>query len=89
MRLLNLTTPPISFLVAALVIAGALCVSSTLHAQDKKGGVIRLEVTTIEGRVQKPNAFFINTRRSLVYESIEVKDSFLQEVTRVVDSGDF
>ena len=64
---------------------------STVSAQDKKGGsgVIRLEVTTIEGRVQKPNAFFINTRRSLVYESIEVKDSFLDEITKVVDSGDF
>ncbi|MBN2529770.1 MAG: hypothetical protein JXR76_25490 [Deltaproteobacteria bacterium] len=63
--------------------------SAEVSAQEKKGGVIRLEVTTIEGRVQKPNAFFINTRRSLVYESIEVKDSFLEEVTRVVDSGEF
>lgn len=59
-------------------------------AQDKKpGGVIRLEVTTIQGRIQKPNAFFINTRRSLVYETIEVKDSFVDEITKVVDSGDF
>ena len=64
-------------------------VTSSAFAQDKKGGVIRLEVTTIEGRVQKPNAFFINTRRALVYESMEIKDSFLEEVTRVVDSGDF
>ena len=82
-------TTPISSLLAVVIIAGGLCVSSSLKAQDKKESVIRLEVTTIEGRVQKPNAFFINTRRSLVYESIEIKDSFLQEVTRVVDSGDF
>lgn len=57
--------------------------------QKKQGGVIRLEVTTIEGRVQKPNAFFINTRRSLVYETIEIKDSFVEEITKVVDKGDF
>ncbi len=69
----------------------SMALQTTVHAQDKKGGggVIRLEVTTIEGRVQKPNAFFINTRRSLVYESMEVKDSFLKEIPKVVDSGDF
>jgi hypothetical protein len=69
----------------------SMALQTTVYAQDKKGGggVIRLEVTTIEGRVQKPNAFFINTRRSLVYESMEVKDSFLKEIPKVVDSGDF
>ena len=77
------------FMVAVALAFSAMLMSTTARAQDKKGGVIRLEVTTIEGRVQKPNAFFINTRRSLVYESIEVKDSFLKEVTKVVDSGDF
>ena len=75
--------------IVSMVLLTFLVGASAVTAQDKKGGVIRLEVTTIEGRVQKPNAFFINTRRSLVYESIEVKDSFLDEVTKVVDSGDF
>ncbi|MBN2344104.1 MAG: hypothetical protein JXX29_13595 [Deltaproteobacteria bacterium] len=71
-----------------IILTAGLCGSYAV-AQDKPGGVIRLEVTTIEGRVQKPNAFFINTRRALVYETIEVKDSFLKEITKVVDSGDF
>jgi hypothetical protein len=58
-------------------------------AKNKQGGVIKLEVTTIEGRVQKPNAFFINTRQSLVYQSMEMKEHFIPKITSVVDSGDF
>lgn len=74
------------------IIVGFLLVLVTggeVMAQEKKGGVIRLEVTTIEGRVQKPNAFFINTRRSLVYESMEIKESFVKEIVKVVETGDF
>ena len=84
----NKKTWTVALLTFCLV---SVALHTNVHAQDKKGGggVIRLEVTTIEGRVQKPNAFFINTRRSLVYESMEVKDSFLKEITKVVDSGDF
>ena len=61
------------------------------NAQKKKknNGIIRLEVTTIEGRVQKPNAFFINTRQGLVYKSVKVKESFVGEISKVVDQGDF
>ena len=58
-------------------------------AQKKKGGVIRLEETIIEGRVQKPNAFFINTRQALVYESAELKESFVGEILKAVKDGPF
>ncbi len=73
-------------LFAAVLITG---IDSTAYAKRKNGGVIKLEVTTIEGRVQKPNAFFINTRQSMVYKSMEIKDNFIPEISRVVDSGDF
>jgi hypothetical protein len=53
------------------------------------GGVIRLEETVIEGRVQKPNAFFINTRQGMVYEVMEIKESFIEEISKVVESGEF
>jgi hypothetical protein len=59
-------------------------------AQKKKGGgVIRLEETIIEGRVQKPNAFFINTRQALVYESMTLKESFVEEISKSVDKDLF
>ena len=55
----------------------------------KAGGVIRLEETIIEGRVQKPNAFFINTRQALVYEATEINESFLKEISKAVKNGPF
>jgi hypothetical protein len=58
-------------------------------AQKKQGGVIRLEETIIEGRVQKPNAFFINTRQALVYESSELKESFVGEILKAAKDAPF
>lgn len=68
----------------------AFSLASPGLTQDKKkggGGVIRLEETIIEGRVQKPNAFFINTRQALVYEGMSLKESFVKEITKAVDTG--
>ena len=74
---------PVALAIVALALGAA--------AQKKKvgGGVIRLEETVIEGRVQKPNAFFINTRSDLVYEVLEIKESFVGEIGKVVDDGQF
>ncbi len=59
-------------------------------AQKKKNdGVIRLEETVIEGRVAKPNAFFINTRQALVYETMVIKESFVKEIPAAVKNGPF
>ncbi len=68
----------------------AFCLSTTALAQKKKkrvDRVIRLGVTTIEGRVQKPNAFFINTRQALVYEGTTIKESFVTEISKAVKNG--
>jgi len=71
------------------ILLASIAESGTAMAQKKGDGVIRLEVTTIEGRVQKPTAFFINTRQGLVYESIEIKESFIKEIPAVVEDGEF
>ena len=79
---------PSRFLMTLLVIA--TLVAGNASAQKKKGGsVIRLEETIIEGRVQKPNAFFINTRQALVYEVMTIKESFVEEITKAVEDGSF
>jgi hypothetical protein len=62
---------------------------SDADAQQTQKGVIRLEETVIEGRVAKPNAFFINTRQALVYESMEIKESFVSEIVDAVEQGPF
>jgi hypothetical protein len=83
---MNVRICTVSLATAALL---STLMPSPACAQKKQGGVIRLETTTIEGRVQKPTAFFINTRNSLVYESLEIKESFVGEIVKVVDTGDF
>lgn len=77
--------------VLSLLVLG-LTLDTGAVAQKKKqggGGVIRLEETIIEGRVQKPNAFFINTRQALVYEGMALKESFVEEIAKAVEKGDF
>jgi len=76
--------------VFVLLVLG-LCLVTSASAQKKKGGggVIRLEETIIEGRVQKPNAFFINTRQALVYEGMMLRESFVEEITKSVQDGEF
>ena len=76
-------------LLATAMLVVALTAAGEVAAQKKKGGVIRLEETVIEGRVQKPNAFFINTRQALVYEVMELKESFVSEIAKIVEDGDF
>ena len=79
-------------LLALTALALVASIATGASAQKKKrssGGVIRLEETVIEGRVQKPNAFFINTRQALVYEVMELKESFVGEISKAVEEGDF
>lgn len=86
---MKLANPIGKFIFTVIVGVGFLTWTPGAVAQKKEGGVIRLEVTTIEGRVQKPNAFFINTRQGLVYKSMEIHESFVEEIIKVVADGDF
>lgn len=57
--------------------------SASLAAQGRgKPRVIQLEEIRIEGRVQKPNAFYILNRSSLGYELERSKRSFVDELYR-------
>ena len=69
--------------------------SSSAAAQDRgaagkrKPKVIQLEEITIEGRVQKPNAFYILNRSNLGYEVLDLRTSFLRDVVRSVQNDPF
>jgi hypothetical protein len=52
----------------------------SLASAQKKKRVIRLEEITVEGRIQKPQAFYILPRSNLDYEALERKESFLGEI---------
>jgi hypothetical protein len=70
--------------VALLASAGAAA------AQQKRAPkVIQLEEIKIEGRVQKPNAFYILNRSNIGYQVMELRTSFLQQVVRSVRGEPF
>ena len=82
-------------IVIVAACALALALSSQASAQDRGGSnkrkpkVIQLEEITIEGRVQKPNAFYILNRSNLGYEVLDLRTSFLREVVRSVQRDPF
>ena len=80
----------------SLVLAAfALALPAVAAAQDRgaagkrKPKVIQLEEITIEGRVQKPNAFYILNRSNLGYEVLDLRTSFLRDVVRSVQRDPF
>ena len=54
--------------------------------KERSGGprVIELDDETIEGRIQKPEAFYILQHTSLNYERLDPKASFLPELLETV-----
>lgn len=79
---------------SVLFFAVALSVG-VVGAQDKgaagkrKPKVIQLEEITIEGRVQKPNAFYILNRSNIGYEVLDLRTSFLRDVVKSVQHDPF
>lgn len=77
---------------ALLVGAGMLLAGSAL-AQSKgsrrQPKVIQLEEIRIEGRVQKPNAFYILNRSQLGYEVLDLRTSFVHKIPRTVQKAPF
>ena len=64
--------------------------SAQAQAKGKRAPkVIQLEEIKIEGRVQKPNAFYILNRSNLGYEVLDLRTSFVRDVVRSVQSDAF
>ena len=73
------------WLVAASATIGSSYLPSKAGAQRRGSPrVIQLDDILIEGRVQKPNAFYILNRSSLGYEVLDLRTSFLREILRAV-----
>ncbi|MFO0693294.1 MAG: hypothetical protein U0230_07055 [Polyangiales bacterium] len=84
-------TLPIAILAVAL---GALGGAGTAEAQPpsnrRQPRVIELtDDFVIEGRVQKPNAFYILNRSNLGYEVMDLRRSFLPDLVRTVQHDPF
>jgi hypothetical protein len=63
--------------------------ASPAVGQDDGGGVINLEETVIEGRIQKPEAFYILQHANLSYEALDPKKSFIPDLLESVEREPF
>ncbi len=56
-----------------------------------KGGrkVIKLEAITVEGHIQKPQAFYILQRQNLNFDELNRTESFLNKVLKSVEHDPF
>ena len=79
--------------IAALVVAlGLLLVTVTPASAQRRGRgrrIIRIAETRIEGRIQKPQAFYILQRSNLNFEGLELKNSFVPKIIKSVDKAPF
>jgi hypothetical protein len=80
-------------IIAGIIVAGlAVTALQSAQAQQKRRKapkVIQLEEITIEGRVQKPNAFYILNRSNIGYEVMDLRTSFVSKVVRSVKQEPF
>ncbi|MBX3252148.1 MAG: hypothetical protein KF901_33550 [Myxococcales bacterium] len=74
--------------IAAFAFA-LLALGERAEAQQRQPRVIQLEEIRIEGRVQKPNAFYILNRSNLGYEVLDLRTSFVREIVRSVRRDPF
>ena len=58
-------------------------------AQAKKKKVIRLDAITVEGRIQKPQAFYILQRSYLNFDDLSRSESFIPKVVQSVEKAPF
>ena len=74
-----------------LVISVALL--TTAHAQRKRkkreSRVITIDALVVEGKIQKPEAFYILQRSNLNVEALELKKSFIPLIVDSVEKDPF
>jgi len=61
---------------------------SAPSAKGKKK-VIRLDALTVEGHIQKPQAFYILQRSNLNFEELSHNESFIPKIIKSVEQAPF
>ncbi len=62
---------------------------SPAKAEAPKKKVLRLDEFTVEGRIQKPQAFFILQRSNLSFEDPDKKETFLPKIVKTCEKDPF
>jgi hypothetical protein len=84
----------LAFIVGLLLSGAALAQDAaapapapTAAARKKK--VIRLDAITVEGRIQKPQAFYILQRSTLNFDELNRAETFIPKVEKSVEKDAF
>jgi hypothetical protein len=65
--------------------ARAAAPAASSSSAKSKRKVIRLDALTVEGRIQKPQAFYILQRSNLSFEELSRPESFLPKINKSVE----
>jgi hypothetical protein len=72
-----------------LILASTLGWNAVALGQSSGKRVIRLDAIKVEGRIQKPQAFYILQRSNLNFESLKFKQSFIPKIIASVQKAPF
>jgi hypothetical protein len=75
-----------------IIIGIFLCVGLGAAEAQRRGRrrkIIRLEAIKVEGRIQKPQAFYVLQRSSLNFEGLELKQSFIPKIVKSIEKEPF
>lgn len=72
------------FILQTIIFENIVLAQTTNHPK-----VIRLEAIKVEGRIQKPQAFYILQRSNLNFEGLEMKKSFLSKIIETIEREPF
>lgn len=74
---------------AVLIAVMVLGATSLASAQTEGRRVLELGEEVVEGRIEKPEAFYILQPTNLNYEQSELEESFIPELLRTVQEEPF
>jgi hypothetical protein len=72
-----------------LVLAMAASGTAGAQEQPRLRKVLKLDVITVEGRIQKPQAFYILQRSSLNFGDLEKNETFVPKIVQSVNHEPF
>ena len=77
------------FLLALTLLFATLAAAQDAAGPARKKKVIRLDAITVEGRIQKPQAFYILQRSTLNFDELNRAETFVPKVEKSVEKDAF
>lgn len=75
--------------ILTLMLLAGLASAQDANAPARKKKVIRLDAITVEGRIQKPQAFYILQRSTLNFDELNRAETFVPKVEKSVEKDAF